>query len=86
MRYHSEKIPSAIERYQKEMLRVIGVLESVLSKQPWLVGDKMTVADLSFIPYVVHIVPIDSSKTQNTNDGHPLYGYLATTTSRQVSG
>jgi glutathione S-transferase len=59
MRYHPEKVPSAIERYQKEMLRVLGVLESVLSKQPWLVGDKMTVADLSFVPYVFHIMPIE---------------------------
>jgi hypothetical protein len=56
MRYHPEKVPSVIERYQKEMLRVLGVLESVLSKQPWLVGDKMTVADLSFVPYVFHVV------------------------------
>lgn len=54
MRYHPEKIPSAIERYQKEVLRVLGVLNDVLSKQEWLVGDKCTVADLSLIPYVAH--------------------------------
>ncbi|KAI0761930.1 glutathione S-transferase C-terminal-like protein [Trametes elegans] len=47
--YHPERIPSAVERYQKEILRVFGVLESVLSKQEWLVGGKCTVADLSFI-------------------------------------
>lgn len=52
IRSHPERIPSAIERYQKEVLRVFGVLESVLSKQEWLVGEKYTVADLSFIPYV----------------------------------
>ncbi|CCL99910.1 uncharacterized protein FIBRA_01935 [Fibroporia radiculosa] len=49
--FHSEKIPSAIERYQKEVIRVLGVLESVLSKQEWLVGGKYTIADLSFIPW-----------------------------------
>ena len=43
------RIPVAIERYQKEILRVFGVLESVLSKQEWLVGGKCTIADLSFI-------------------------------------
>ncbi|KAI0659291.1 glutathione S-transferase C-terminal-like protein [Cubamyces menziesii] len=48
---HSEQIPSAIERYQKEILRVFGVLESVLSSQAWLVGGKPTVADLSFITW-----------------------------------
>ncbi len=48
--YHPEKIPSAIERYMNEIFRVLGVLESVLSKQEWLVGGKPTIADLSFLP------------------------------------
>ena len=50
-RLHPEKIPSAIERYLKEILRVFGVLDSVLAKQEWLVGDKCTIADLAFIPW-----------------------------------
>ena len=50
--FHPEKVPSALERYQKEILRVWGVLESVLSEREWLVGDKCTIADLSFIAYV----------------------------------
>jgi len=49
--YHGEKLPSAIERYKNEILRVWSVLESVLSKQDWLVGGKLTIADLSFIPW-----------------------------------
>ncbi|EMD39934.1 hypothetical protein CERSUDRAFT_112178 [Gelatoporia subvermispora B] len=49
--YHHEKLPSALERYQKEILRVFGVLETVLSKNEWLVGNKCTVADISFIPW-----------------------------------
>lgn len=48
--YHAEKIPSAIERYQKETKRLLGVLESVLSKQEWLVGGKLTIADIIFVP------------------------------------
>lgn len=48
-RSHPEKIPSAVERYQAEIIRVLGVLESVLSKQEWLVGGKYTIADLSFL-------------------------------------
>ena len=56
MRFHQEQLPSAIERYQKEVLRVFGVLESVLSKRRWLVGDKCSVADLSFSTYVsIHL-------------------------------
>ncbi|OSD08171.1 glutathione transferase Ure2p class [Trametes coccinea BRFM310] len=53
MLYHPERIPSAVERYQKEILRVIGVLDGVLAKQEWLVGGKLTVADLSFVPWNV---------------------------------
>ncbi|RDX56244.1 glutathione S-transferase C-terminal-like protein [Lentinus brumalis] len=53
MRYHPEKVPSAVERYQKEILRVFSVLDGVLAKAPggYLVGGKPTVADLSFVPW-----------------------------------
>ncbi|KAH8092602.1 glutathione S-transferase C-terminal-like protein [Cristinia sonorae] len=49
--FHPEKIPSAIERYQNEVKRVLGVLESVLSKQEWLAAGKFTIADLAFVPW-----------------------------------
>ena len=55
MRYHPKKFPSAIERYQKEIVRVISVLDGVLSKQDWLVGGKVTVADLCFVPCVTSV-------------------------------
>lgn len=57
-RFHPEKIPSAIERYVKEANRVTGVLEGHLAQQkqkyggsggPWLVGNKLSYADLAFI-------------------------------------
>lgn len=51
MRYHPEQLPSAIERYKKEALRVLQVLDGVLAKQEWLVGGKCTIADLSFITW-----------------------------------
>jgi glutathione S-transferase len=40
-----------VERYQNETRRVICVLESVLSKQEWLVGDKLSVADICFLQW-----------------------------------
>jgi glutathione S-transferase len=49
MNFHHEKLPSARERYVKEVERVIGVLNSVLEGKNWLVGDKCTYADLVFI-------------------------------------
>ncbi|KAH8100292.1 glutathione S-transferase C-terminal-like protein [Cristinia sonorae] len=49
--FHPEKVPSAVERYQNEAKRVLGVLESVLSKKEWLVGGKVTIADIAFVPW-----------------------------------
>ncbi len=45
---HPEKIPSCQERYNNEIRRVLGVLEGQLSTRQWLVGNKMTFADLAF--------------------------------------
>jgi len=50
-RYHPEKIQSAIDRYTNEGRRVASVLESVLEKNDWLVGDKCTYADLSWLAW-----------------------------------
>ncbi|KAI0685588.1 glutathione S-transferase C-terminal-like protein [Cytidiella melzeri] len=48
---HPEKIQSAQDRYVDEIKRVFSVLETVLAKQEYLVGGKLTVADLSFFTY-----------------------------------
>lgn len=59
-RYHPEQVPSAIDRYAKEVNRVSGVLDGFLAQQkekhgrgdgPWLVGNKLSYADIAFIPY-----------------------------------
>lgn len=52
-RLHPEKVPSAVERYKNETKRVISVLDKVLSETPsgYLVGGKLTIADISFIPW-----------------------------------
>ena len=61
-KYHDEKVPSAVERYVNEAKRVTGVLDKWLSKQkeangenlgdgPWLVGNKLSYADIAFIPW-----------------------------------
>ncbi len=46
-------MPSAVERYQNEVLRVFSVLDGVLANSPsgYLVGGKLTVADLSFVTW-----------------------------------
>ncbi|KAI0389795.1 glutathione S-transferase [Xylariaceae sp. FL0594] len=48
---HHEKVESATDRYNGELRRVLGVLEGWLEERDWLVGDKMTYADLTFAPW-----------------------------------
>lgn len=56
-KFHHEQLPSALTRYCNEMARVSGVLEGWLAKQkeehpstdgPWLVGGRITYADIAF--------------------------------------
>ena len=49
--YHPEPVTSAKERYGNEAKRVIGVLNNVLKGRDWLVGNKLTWADLTFFPW-----------------------------------
>lgn len=81
--FHSQSVPSAVERYTDEVRRVYGVIEMALAERReslimeldsdnaaayssgttpislskffdypvWLVGDQVTVADLSFVPW-----------------------------------
>ncbi|GJE90965.1 glutathione S-transferase family protein [Phanerochaete sordida] len=54
--YGPEKPQSVLDRYRNEILRVMGVLEDVLSKQEWLVGGRLTVADISFFTWNAIVV------------------------------
>ncbi|KAL3451858.1 glutathione S-transferase [Aspergillus insuetus] len=79
-RFHPEKLSSAIERYVAEIFRVIGVLEEGLSRNGntgWLVGDKCTYADLSFVTWagvgeglLVELGRADKAKLESD---YPLY-------------
>ncbi|EXJ61827.1 glutathione S-transferase [Cladophialophora yegresii CBS 114405] len=61
--YHPEKVPSAVERYVREVERVIGVLDGWLQKHKFLVGDKLTYVDLAFVPWSAGVPWLDSDKT-----------------------
>ncbi len=50
-RYAPEKISYAIERYQKETLRLYGVLDRQLADRPYLV-DEVSIADFATYPWV----------------------------------
>ncbi|KAI9934516.1 hypothetical protein ASPWEDRAFT_643090 [Aspergillus wentii DTO 134E9] len=75
-RYHSEKVPSAVERYTKEINRVTGVLEGHLKSQKektgsaWLVGDSLSYVDLAFIPWQLGVARM-LEKADYDQDAYP---------------
>ena len=65
MLHHPEPLPSARDRYMTEVKRIVSVLDSVLEGRSWLVGDKCTYADLSFVTWDI-LIP-----TMMGSDQHP---------------
>ena len=73
-------MPSAKKRYIDEVHRVTGVLEGHLAKQkkdgsgdgPWLVGGKMSFADIAFVPYQTILPGMILSKDQMDADKYPM--------------
>lgn len=61
---HPERIPSAMARYSAEVRRILSILDGHLATSPYLVGDKLTYADFSFIPWnsMVDILPGESKE------------------------
>lgn len=59
--FHPEKIESAIERYEEQMFRVVGVLDDILADKEYLVGNKASYADISFIAWdsLMHVIVAD---------------------------
>lgn len=51
--YAPEKIPYAIERYTKETLRLLGVLDKRLAGRAFIAGDEYTIADMACYPWIV---------------------------------
>ncbi|MBZ6065550.1 glutathione S-transferase family protein [Aeromonas schubertii] len=51
-RYFPEKIPAAIERYQKEGRRLFEVMNGQLEQHPYLAGEEYSIADIATFPWV----------------------------------
>ena len=92
-KYHAEKVPSAVERYVKEINRVSGVLEGYLAQQkrehggsdgPWLVGNKLSYADLAFIPWQAFIGMALGNEGFNDDDYPHVKEWLGKMTSRET--
>lgn len=61
-----EKVPYGIERYTNETKRLYGVMEDVLeqTKSGFLVGDRLTIADVACWPWIAlgKMINIDISE------------------------
>ncbi len=51
LRYAPEKIPYAIDRYQRETSRLFGVLDQQLAANPYIAGE-YSIADMALFPWV----------------------------------
>lgn len=51
-RYHPEKIPTVINRYQNESRRLFEVMNTQLAKTAYLAGNSYTIADIAAWPWV----------------------------------
>ncbi|RWA05204.1 hypothetical protein EKO27_g9898 [Xylaria grammica] len=65
-KYHPEKVQSAVDRYVNEILRVTAVVEGHLAQEkakaigsdgPWLVGGRITFADIAWYKWQSAIAP-----------------------------
>ncbi|KAF2459631.1 glutathione S-transferase [Lineolata rhizophorae] len=89
--YHPEPVPSAKERYAKEIRRISGVLDTYLRQQkekyggnnggPWLVGDKLSYADISFVMW--QYLMMTRSQVLNEEEYPHLQEWMEKMTSRQ---
>ncbi len=78
MRYAPEKIPYAINRYVNETKRLLSMIDSRLAEQaekkieggPWMVGDRMSIADIASFSWVnvLEYIDLDPSEWKHVKD------------------
>lgn len=51
-KYAPERIEYATDRYGREVARLLGVLDGQLSRNPWVAGDELTIADMAIYPWL----------------------------------
>lgn len=70
-----EKLPAVIKRYADEVKRVLSVLKGVPAAKPadqqWLVGSRMTFADMAFVPWNDRLDQVLGQSWDEVWDGKP---------------
>ncbi|CZS97255.1 related to theta class glutathione S-transferase [Rhynchosporium agropyri] len=76
-KFHSEQVESAKTRYKDQIARVFEVIDKHLKAtgQEWLVGNKCTIADLSFVTWdmMVPFILGDEAKSLDIENKYPNY-------------
>lgn len=85
--YHPEKVPSAVERYSNEIRRTIQVIDKHLADHGtgYLVGDRVTYADLMFLPWCAGL-PIRVAPEIDTSEWAHYNAWLERLLARPVAG
>lgn len=60
-----------MDRYTKQVRRVLGVVDGLLEGKQWLVGDKMTYADMAWVPWNDRVDTSLNVPGPNKFDGFP---------------
>lgn len=70
--YAPEKIPYAIERYGKEVQRLLGVMDKRLAEREWLAGSAYSIADMACYPWIgaYESLPVDYTAFPNLQRWH----------------
>ena len=70
--YAPESIPYAIERYTREALRLLGVLDKQLAGRAFITGDDYTIADMASYPWINPYAkaPLDLAPFANVQRWH----------------
>jgi glutathione S-transferase len=74
---HDEQLPAVQERYADEIKRILGVIDTHLSRtgRQYLVGDKLSFVDLMFVPWdtLRAMVLMTPSFEETVKDQYPQF-------------
>lgn len=62
-----EKLAYAIDRYEREATRILGVLDRELATRPYLVGNDYGIADIMTFPWIDALPKLGISLDQTAN-------------------
>ncbi|KAG9246796.1 glutathione S-transferase [Calycina marina] len=74
-KFHPERLAAPTERYDEQVKRVLYVLNKALTGKKYLVGEKCTIADISFVPWneMLGFILGDKLASWDVEKNYPAY-------------